>query len=198
MKMVYTIVFLVVVVGIVLIYLNKSKEMQTDTLTFKHSTESYSFEYPSNLKVEESAGKRKVVTLHLDNEDKDNVISVEVKYSPDYMKELERKVKSFSTAGFEASLKVENVDIGQYKVIKAEYSDLGSVYIVPLEINDSPSKSLFISTSKVTSRKLITDLIETLKVDAGKMQIYTDFLKSEYTERESRESVGGDTLPGEF
>jgi len=198
MKMVYVIVFLVVVVGLVLIYLNNTKEMQTDLLTFKHSTESYSFGYPSKLKVEESTGKRHVVVLHLDNVDKDNVINMEVKYSPDYMKELERKKKSFSTAGFEASLKVENVGIGQYKVINAEYSDLGSVYIVPLEGSVNPSEYIFISTSKVTSKELITDLIETLKVDADKMKIYTDSLKSEYTERELRESVGGDALPGEF
>jgi hypothetical protein len=198
MKIVYTIVFLVVVVGIVLIYLNKTKEMQTHTLTFKHSTESYSFEYPSNLKVEESTGKRKVVTLRLDNEEKDNVINMEVKYGPNYMKDLEKKVKSFSTAGSEAPLKVKNIDIKKYKVVNAEFSDLGYVYIVPLESSDSPSEYIFISTSKAANEKLVTELIETLKVDIDRMRAYTDSLKSEYTEREAVESVGGDALPGEF
>jgi hypothetical protein len=153
--------------------------------TFTHSTKSFSFQYQSDYTVTEHNGIRKYLRIFKDSDAK-NFIEFEMKYSPNYMQELERK-SGFNT--FKTGVK----DIGNREVTFIKYPDLGSVYILPLSGGGNPSEFIFVTIPKTLNVSVVDEIIETLEIDVDIMKTYIDSLKLT-----DREHAPGAELPGEF
>jgi hypothetical protein len=162
--------------------------MEPETKTFTHSTGSFSFQYPSNYKITEGDGFRKVVTMTTDGSD-ENTIKLEVKHSPNYLPDLDEKIRNGSDAKKLTKL------IGQYSVTTVDYPELGTAYNVSVDSSKNPSNFIVVLASNDTSKNIVNGIIETLTIDRDKMWAHIESIKANSI---PRDHIPGEALPGEF
>ena len=118
----------------------------------------------------------------------ENTIKFEVKHSPNYLPDLDKKIRNGS-----GSKKLTRM-IGAHNVTIVDYPELGIVYNVSLEDSENPSVLIVVLTSS-DNKNIVEETIKTLTIDKDKLNAYIESIKNSRT---ANESITGEALPGEF
>ncbi len=185
MKLTYVVAFIVIIIVAIAFY--SMNNMKSNTKSFTHSTGSFSFTYPSNYKITEGDSFRKVVTMTTDGSN-ENTIKLEVKHSPNYLPNLDEKIRNGS------EVKKITKMIGAHNVVIVNYPELGAAYNVSVDDSENPSDFIVVLTSN-NNKNIVDEIIKTLTIDKDKMSAHIESIKGS---RIANESIPGEALPGEF